>query len=233
MPLPTYGVTMGDPSLATLSSHSSSIATLLATVDAQGTSITSLLSASQMPSAFLTTQLLPPLATTTATALADDKTYFQYIGRINKSCGSCRVAYYLKTSLIPNVDPATDWGEIAVWKGVPTDPATTSGIPASLFRLGFIDCNTEAQFQASPGLLSAVVSWTSSNCPAGSDLWVSFGSKAGTNAQFESTVINRFGFGIALRADGQSSTLGTTDLVASGLSINSTVGSPVVTVWFS
>lgn len=232
------GATMGDPLLAADATRDATAAVLAATVASQGvtiashtSSIASLAPANgiQMPAAFYTTPLLVPRDASTATVLADDKTYFQYIGRINASKGSAIVCYYLKTSLVANIDPGTDWGEVSIWKGIPLSGA----VPASLLRLGYTDCYTNPQFKASPGSLTVSVAWTSSNSPAGSDLWVGFGSKAGTNAQFEALTINRFAYPITLVADGQSSTLGTGGLLSAGMTVNSTVAAPAILVFLA
>lgn len=181
----------------------------------------------QQQSAFMVTPLLQPFASTTNTIQTGDKTYFQYIGRVNTTKTTCNVIYYLNTSFIANENPLTDWAEISVWTGMPAYSGTY--IPATLTRRGFVDCMTLAQFLHAPGILSAAITLT--GVGPGDDLWVGTGSNGGTPAQFEALMIDRFGTGLTLIADGRSSTIGTDGvLLGNALTINSTVSAPAILV---
>lgn len=150
-------------------------------------------------------------ASTTATILVTDTTYFQYIGTINKTTKSASVVYYLKTTLAST--PV--YGEIAIFKGA----VGVGAAPASLTRLGYVDCNTSAQFTHAPGLLTVTVNLTTTTIP-GDDLWIAFASKGGTPAQFEGLVIDRLATGFFCSVAGQPSVITSPCVTAA---VNSTV----------
>lgn len=150
-------------------------------------------------------------ASTTATVLVSDTTYFQYIGTIYKTTRSLKVVYYLKTTLATGIT----YGEIAIFKG-----AVGVGVaPASLTRLGYLDCNVSSQFTHAPGLLTATISLTTATQP-GDDLWIAFASKATTAAQFEALVIDRLATGFFCSVSGQPSVITSPCTTAA---VNSTV----------
>lgn len=164
------------------------------------------------PSAFMTTaSYLPIQASTANTVLVTDTTYFQYLGRVNKTKNSVQVAYLLNTTLAT----AIIYGEMAIFAGAPS-PITA---PASLTLLGFTDCNVSGQFLHAPGLLMVTIALSTPAQP-GDDLWLAVASKATTPAQFEALTINRIGTGITATVAGQPSVITSPCTTAT---INSTV----------
>lgn len=151
-------------------------------------------------------------ASTTATIFVTDTTYFQYIGTIYKTTRSVKVVYYLKTPLTATIV----YGEIAIFKG-----ALGVGVaPASLTRLGYVDCNNSSQFTHAAGILSATVNLSTATQP-GDDLWLAFASKTSGNvAQFEGLVIDRLATGFFCSVAGQPSAITSPCTTAA---VNSTV----------
>lgn len=182
-------------------------------------------------SAFMVTPFLPPLATTTQTVMVGDKTYFQYIGRAPDNYTSCvGIVYYLGTQLVANVDPSSDFAEFSLWKGTPSYAA--SPVPAQLTRLGFVDCYTGPQFIHAAGAMLSVPIASLTILP-GDDLWLGTSQHAQTLAQFEANVIDRFGFGLTLIADGRSSTIGTLGVLSAGITLNTTVAGVAALLYFA
>lgn len=183
------------------------------------------------PSAFMVTPFLPVIAAGTATVMVGDKTYFQYIGRASDNWTTCTgIVYYLKTQLVANVDPSSDFAEFSLWKGTPSYAA--SPIPATLTRLGFVDCYTGPQFiHAANAMLSVPI--TSLTISPGDDLWLGTSQHAQTLAQFVGNTIDAWGLGVTLIADGRSSTIGTAGVLSSGITLNTTVSGVAALVYFS
>lgn len=173
-------------------------------------------------SACLATPFFPPFASTTATVHVTDVTYYSYLGRVNTAKTSCKVQYYLKTSITATVT----YAEMAIYIGTPLPGA----VPDALTLAGYLDCSGSGQFGHAPGALTATIPL--SGVVGGSDLWLATASKtSGQCAEFEGLMLDRFGSGLFAFSKASAQPSITTTLAASDLTIGAAVGSAAVLVY--